>query len=320
MADAPDVQAQAQTQTAATVASAADLPSQPVIIVVIVLGAICSWLLIWWLRRTTPPQGAPPLGPRRPYLFNVTWARDAQGEAKRPLVPEDDKPEAMPQWGVMEFALGIGASIIITVMLMRRLDGSFGLPTRLMCDAGIRLAVTAGLLWFIAAIHGQNLLAVAMPRVSFRGVWKHMLVITLTGFFAVLAVNLIYQVVSHALGVPPPKQIIVQKLLASPPSADPQLWIAVVVSAGVVAPLVEEIMFRGVLYVGLRKLVGVPMAIVFSALLFALMHDAGHVPLVALGMLLAWSYERTRNLAVPIVFHITFNAVSLIAMANGMAT
>lgn len=77
-----------------------------------------------------------------------------------------------------------------------------------------------------------------------------------------------------------------------------------------IAPIFEEIIYRGIFYDGLRKHgYSVLLASGFSAILFAAMHL--NIPQGAnafvLGLLTAFIYEQTRSLIVPIVFHILNN-------------
>jgi uncharacterized protein len=79
----------------------------------------------------------------------------------------------------------------------------------------------------------------------------------------------------------------------------------------VLAPLFEEIIFRGVLYGSLRARFGVAPSIVVSALIFALAHGYGLIGFVSVflsGALWAWSYERTRSLLPAIAAHMANNA------------
>ncbi|MSQ36172.1 MAG: CPBP family intramembrane metalloprotease [Dehalococcoidia bacterium] len=78
------------------------------------------------------------------------------------------------------------------------------------------------------------------------------------------------------------------------------------------APLGEELFFRALLYRGLRRLWGVLPGIAASAVLFAGFHlDLSVlVPFVLVGALLAWSYEASGSLWVPITVHALFNGAS----------
>ena len=86
--------------------------------------------------------------------------------------------------------------------------------------------------------------------------------------------------------------------------------------AVVLAPLAEEVLFRGILLPALGRRIGLGAAILISSALFALMHF--HVPALAplliLSVALSLAYIYTRSLVTPIVMHVLFNAVSLTVM------
>jgi len=74
---------------------------------------------------------------------------------------------------------------------------------------------------------------------------------------------------------------------------------------GIVAPVTEEVFFRGILYGFLRRW-GILVALVLSTAAFALTHGIGHgfpVTQVVGGILFAGAYEIEKNLVVPITIH-----------------
>lgn len=76
-------------------------------------------------------------------------------------------------------------------------------------------------------------------------------------------------------------------------------------TGALVAPLAEEIFFRGILY-GFFRRWGISIAIILSTLLFVLSHTSGNtLPITQLigGILFAVSYEVEKNLLVPITIH-----------------
>ncbi len=90
---------------------------------------------------------------------------------------------------------------------------------------------------------------------------------------------------------------------------------AVAFLATFTAPLVEEVVYRGVLYSGLRKNFGVAAAIILSTLLFALVHVPQYYPSIAtiiiilvLSLTLTLIRAKTGNLLPCIVLHTIFNA------------
>lgn len=98
-------------------------------------------------------------------------------------------------------------------------------------------------------------------------------------------------------------------------------YIATMFVAAVLAPTIEEIAFRGILYRWLAERMRVPLAVAGSALAFAVLHGMPSlIPgIFVLGALLAWSYERTRSIWAPIVLHGTYNGVVTTALYAALA-
>jgi len=94
---------------------------------------------------------------------------------------------------------------------------------------------------------------------------------------------------------------------------EPWTLVLVGVQAIVLAPVVEEFLYRGVLLWALLRGTGPVAALVASSALFAVVHapaePQGVVPLFFLGMALAYVAYRTRSLVAPIVAHALFNAL-----------
>lgn len=92
------------------------------------------------------------------------------------------------------------------------------------------------------------------------------------------------------------------------------------------APLTEEILFRGLLFSGLRRVSRLG-AYLISSLCFASIHVAGYLgtysPLqfslalaqyLPAGLILAFSEEKSGTIVVPIVIHMVINGISLVSI------
>lgn len=84
---------------------------------------------------------------------------------------------------------------------------------------------------------------------------------------------------------------------------------------GVVAPVAEEVFFRGYLYAGLRSRFGLGWGLALSSLLFAVVHVIPGVipPIFLLGMILALVYEYTGSLWPAIALHSAINTLAFVA-------
>lgn len=89
---------------------------------------------------------------------------------------------------------------------------------------------------------------------------------------------------------------------------DIPLWLGIL-SYGILAPLGEETVFRGVVYGQLKKVSSVPAAIILSGLAFGLFHGnlVQAVYATAIGIVLALVYELYGSILFPMLFHCIAN-------------
>src|ERR1035437_2050088 len=83
-------------------------------------------------------------------------------------------------------------------------------------------------------------------------------------------------------------------------------------TAVLLAPITEEILFRGILYPAIKQFGYPRVALWGTSLLFAAVHTnvVTFVPLVVLALVLTGLYERTNNLLAPVGAHVLFNALN----------
>jgi len=133
-------------------------------------------------------------------------------------------------------------------------------------------------------------------------------------FFAcwplMLALKLLSAEVFEGLPGEPTSQELVKALRDSPSSL---LVVQITVAALVVAPLAEELFFRGFLYRLVRRRVRPALAMITVGVIFGLFHGpmAVKAPVALLGILLCYLYEKTGRLAVPMAVHFVFNLVTV---------
>jgi len=90
------------------------------------------------------------------------------------------------------------------------------------------------------------------------------------------------------------------------------------ITAVLVAPALEEIMFRGIIFVGLARVWPTWLAALLSAALFGWLHGQLNVGLYTFvfGLLLIWLYTRSRSLIPGILLHMLNNAVAFWLLAG----
>ncbi|MFK5921517.1 MAG: type II CAAX endopeptidase family protein [Verrucomicrobiota bacterium] len=95
--------------------------------------------------------------------------------------------------------------------------------------------------------------------------------------------------------------------------------VGMIISACVIAPLVEELVFRGYIYGVLKQFTNPLFAIVSAGALFAAVHLnlPALMPLWVFAIILTLAYELSGSLWVPIGIHAGFNTVSVAVMLSG---
>jgi membrane protease YdiL (CAAX protease family) len=99
-------------------------------------------------------------------------------------------------------------------------------------------------------------------------------------------------------------------------STSPAEWILLFVVVCVLGPVVEEFLFRGLLYRSLRDLWKPLPAMAIGGVFFSVIHPSimTLLPLAFLGMVLAYLYERTSSLVPGMVAHGLYNTSTLAAV------
>lgn len=93
-----------------------------------------------------------------------------------------------------------------------------------------------------------------------------------------------------------------------------------IIGLGIVIPIAEELMFRGILYKRFRERQGFWYSALWSSLLFSLMHSntTQMIYTFLLGILLSYLYEKFGSLRAPAVLHILLNTGSVVFTELGL--
>ncbi len=186
---------------------------------------------------------------------------------------------------------------------------------------GFRLT-EAGHLAFMLAHYGVALATVYFLIVRGRAVsWAELGFRSTSRWWFVWAVLiaicsvLLVAMAAHAIRMPAqaPSDTPLSELI---PSGVGALWFLPLL--GALAPISEEILFRGLLFGWMRDRLGIGPGVVLSALAFYLAHFWSLQPLhLVLGVVLALLYERSGSLWPAIVLHGTFNLAAVFAVYVG---
>jgi membrane protease YdiL (CAAX protease family) len=127
--------------------------------------------------------------------------------------------------------------------------------------------------------------------------------------------------------------LLIQKVLGLP-EQNPQLpflapenftWVGalgMILLGGLAVPFAEELFFRGVLYLWLRRRLGFWPALLLSSLIFGFLHGDVSVAgaTFVMGLALGWFYERSKSLWSPIIIHAMNNSIKLVLLYTLIAT
>lgn len=96
--------------------------------------------------------------------------------------------------------------------------------------------------------------------------------------------------------------------------------IAELLFLSVIAPVMEELLFRGLIYSRIKEFTPVIPAMIWASLVFALLHGnlVQGIYAFVMGFLLCYVYERYNSLAAPVLMHISSNLIAVIASETGM--
>lgn len=174
------------------------------------------------------------------------------------------------------------------------------------------IVIAAGLIFFLILRQANLTETFGLDRLGPRALLLWTTIGTATAILATQGIGLLWQksIIGpawHGEG----EQPLVQLLRHSP---DQGLRLTIALTACILQPVTEEIIFRGYFYPAVKRHGDRMLAALLSAMVFAAMHF--HVPTLAplffLGIFLALSYEASGSLWVPIGIHALFNTATVV--------
>lgn len=178
----------------------------------------------------------------------------------------------------------------------------------------LQLLVCAVLLFYIRAIRNLNPLEIfGLNRLPLHHIGAYALVLMIPTFMVVMATSAGVTTWMEGFWPELQQQASVE---AFRNSKDPIAKTMLVIAAVIVAPIVEETVFRGFIYGVIKRFTDSYFAALCSAVLFAAihLHIGSLIPLSVLALIFCFAYERTGSLAVPMTMHALFNGSSLVLM------
>jgi membrane protease YdiL (CAAX protease family) len=211
---------------------------------------------------------------------------------------------------------GIPDAIFATMLVLLFLGNTAGsanrvvvVNTRVLIDAAILSSLLITFLLCFLILRSRN----PVDLFGLRGIaWRRNLQGACYGLVASLpAIYFIHTLSFYLMGAQAQPQPLLQFLAEH---ADLRDRLLLIFSAVIIAPISEELIFRGYIFGVLRRYAGRWWAMVISALVFAAIH--AHIPSLAglfvLAVALTLVYEGVGSLWAPILMHALFNSVTVI--------
>ena len=248
-------------------------------------------------------------------LWSVHQDRFAALSFRRQVEPFEPPLLSLPEMALVFVSLFFAQIVVVPFLrpLQDLLDDLF-LPVTTLAS---HTAFIVFLFWFVRSFLGQPLAVVGLRRTAVRNFLPMTLVYAFC-FYPLHLTSFIWSLWLQSIGVEPALQEPTEQFSEALSSGEPVTVGALAFLAVVAAPVIEEILFRGVIFGGLTARWGVWPAAIVSGFAFAVIHFSltAFVPLFLLALVLSYLYVRTGSLWIPIAFHALFNGVSLTILAT----
>lgn len=227
-------------------------------------------------------------------------------------VKRNNVPPSKPAWNLWQALF-----LILLITLLEWALGWLATPENLDTPQGLLHFVSVGFgegVIYLAVIfifmkilrRPLSELGLVRPRLGyvFLGV--------IMGFVLFVGVGLLGTLLARWLGTPAPQSF------AEAVNGASYTWefVLLLTLGGLVAPLKEEILFRGLVYPPLRQAYGKGKGIIYTGLFFGALHwdMVRFLPLFIGGVILTWLYERSRSIWPAIIAHGTWNVLMALAL------
>lgn len=192
----------------------------------------------------------------------------------------------------------LASSFFILFLLVSTILESCGIPIK--CAQGDIMILSITLASFLTAYYGYKRGLVG------RSDFRYTLESGQLGLIMCLLLLLLVPLSIFEILAPLPDMLVLNGLNFQSP--------AVIISAVVVAPVVEEIIFRGMITKILLAKYDPKKAILISALIFGIIHmNPAQIPCtIMLGLLFGWLFYKTRSIIPGVILHFTNNAIALL--------
>jgi len=245
-------------------------------------------------------------------IFNIVFLF----RRKRISLDEDlSRKVTLSSWGILDV---IKASIVIIftayiigiaeAFILKKLNIDMSMNLRMIFGTFFVDIIAALVIFYFIMVKYKE--GIEVLGLRFSSFFKNILsgITSYIFMLPVLLAVLLFSIwILNHFGYSPPPQPVFEAFMEEKRN---RVLLFLTIFVSVFGPIVEEIFFRGFMYSAIRKRVGVLGAAFLSASIFSLLHTniAGFLPIMMLGVLLAYLYETTGSLVASITVHVLHNS------------
>lgn len=220
-------------------------------------------------------------------------------------------------WMVIYMGLQVVAAGVITPMYISTIDYTGDIVdeiNRILPNAVLLSVIVSGLIFGLIYWLRYRKSHKEQPRMRALTITpKTMVLSVVIGFAMVFVSNLILALFNPLTMLVGMDFYMEQLNLISQLISGTSLPLAIV-SVGIVGPIVEEVIFRGLIFYYFQKRYSVKTAIIVQAILFGVIHlnlaQASYA--IIIGLFLGYAYVYTQSIWVPIIIHVVNNIVAMV--------
>jgi membrane protease YdiL (CAAX protease family) len=221
-------------------------------------------------------------------------------------------------WGILDI-VRVGLVVIFIGYIIGIVEGLILRIFRIYLDMNLRMMLNtffidlcAGvvLLYFVVIKYKERLASIGLIFSSFfrnamSGLASYIFIVPLLLVILIVSIWLL-----DFLGYAPPPQPVFEAFMEEKRSG---ILLFLTIFVAVFGPIAEEMFFRGFMYSAIKKRLGVLSAALLSAAIFSSLHTniVGFLPIMTLGVLLAYLYETTGSLVASMTVHIVHNSIMI---------
>ncbi len=235
---------------------------------------------------------------------------------KKKILPDKIPEKKSVSWDIMDIAR-VAIIVIFSGYILGAAGSLILKPFHFNMDVNLRMMLGtffidiiagAAILYFVLVKYREKLSSLG---IAFESFYKNVLS-GIAAYIFIMPILILVLIVSmlflDAIGYKPPTQPVFDMFFEEKRRS---VIFFLTIFVSILGPIIEEIFFRGFLYSAVKKRFGALLGVLLSGALFSMLHTniVGFLPIMILGVLMAFLYEITGSLIASVSVHILHNSI-----------